>query len=563
MSDQNAELRSVVVAEAIRSHLLIVAVFTIAGFALGYFAANRGEESSTATTPILVNPLEGNPYYPTRTGELLTNLLTEAQAVRSDGVAALAAEQLGDVEDPAVLLSGLGVTSPVNTQILEIAYTHTDPDVALRRSQAIAEVYLDYRRTRVEDRIAQQTAQLDAQIEPLTQQIADVGTQLEAVEPGSAEAQLLLTQITSLEEQRGLLQTRRSELAATPTDPGQVITPASLDASGLLSSKLLLPIAGTIFGFACGVIVAMLRSRADLNIRDAQDVRDLGVVVLGTLGGVDAGRDDVAGEEILDDQYRKIRVAILALEKRRPFSLVVASAREDGHSPGAAVDLAIYFARAGLDTILIDATEHGDGPAHVLAPDDHTGLTEVLLGNTILTSALAPVAPMLWVLAPGHDVAGMSDLFVSGEMAELLARAKQRSDVVIVASGSIQHADGQSLASMSDAIVVEVEEDRATRTEVARARHTLEVLPCTLLGAIYVGGDVNTARARLPAGDDDAPRSTPIGAPGSTPIGQHAGRAVRRSFGAGTARSRRRRRRPVDRDRRLRSRAPHVGRRCR
>ncbi len=326
MSDQNAELRSVVVAEAIRNHLLIVAVFTLAGFALGYFAANRGEERSTATTPILVNPLEGNPYYPTRTGELLTNLLTEAQAVRSDGVAALAAEQLGDVEDPAVLLSGLGVTSPVNTQILEIAYTHTDPDVALRRSQAIAEVYLDYRRTRVENRIAQQTAQLDAQIEPLTQQIADVGTQLEAVEPGSAEAQLLLTQITGLEEQRGLLQTRRSELAATPTDPGQVITPASLDASGLLSSKLLLPIAGTIFGFACGVIVAMLRSRADLNIRDAQDVRDLGVVVLGTLGGVDAGRDDVAGEEILDDQYRKIRVAVLALEKRRPFSLVVASA---------------------------------------------------------------------------------------------------------------------------------------------------------------------------------------------------------------------------------------------
>ncbi len=197
----------------------------------------------------------------------------------------------------------------------------------------------------------------------------------------------------------------------------------------------------------------------------------------------------------------------------------------------------------------------------MLAPDDRTGLTEVLLGNTMLTSALAPVAPMLWVLAPGNDVAGMSDLFVSGEMAELLARAKQRSDVVIVASGSIQHADGQSLASMSDAIVVEVEEDRATRTEVARARHTLEVLPCTLLGAIYVGGDVKRRapgfrpvttmhRGQLRSGLQVTHR-------------QHAGRAARRSFGAGTARNRRRRRRPLDRDRRLRSRAPHVGRRCR
>ena len=57
------------------------------GAALGVAAGLRRAEEHSATSSILVSPLEGNPFSPSGRGDDLVNLETEAQLVGSDPVA--------------------------------------------------------------------------------------------------------------------------------------------------------------------------------------------------------------------------------------------------------------------------------------------------------------------------------------------------------------------------------------------------------------------------------------------------------------------------------------------
>lgn len=490
----NTVVRPVGITGAIGRGIVLVVELAVLGALLGFVASRSSEDSSTAMTPILLNPLDGNPYDTTRQGTALTNLQTEAQVLKSVSVADLVAQSLGDGSSTDMLLAGVSVANPSNTQILHVRYANADAEVARARSQAFAEQYLVFRQQRAQALIDGETASLTEQIDARQTERDALGAQLVTLDSSSGQYQVVLQQIAAISNEVSALSTRRSELAAQPTNPGQVVSAASISGAGFLDTRIVMPIAGLVLGLLTGASIALLRSRADPTVHDAHDVRDLGVPVIGSITGIDPDGVDTDRENVLDDEYRKLRVAILSLEQRRPFTLLVSSARSDATVPLTAIDLATSFARAGLDTILIDATEHRTGPGAVLAPDDTDGLAEVLVGNTMLNNTLVPVAPMFWVLPPGHDIAAMSDLFLGEEMAEVLVRARRHSDVVIVATSSIQHADGQSLASMSDAVIIEVEPDLTRRYEIERARTTLDVLPCSLLGSVVIGPEVELRR---------------------------------------------------------------------
>lgn len=497
MPAEPTDLGAIRLGDVVRASIWVIVACSLVGLLLGIGAVTRIDPVSTATTPILLNPLDGNPFDPSSRGGQLVNLESEAQAVRSTAVAGLVRTELGTDATEAELLSNVDVEVPVNTQILEISYTSPDAATATTYSQAFADAYLQHRTNRAQERIDEQTALLEEQITTSTARLEELAGELATVPSTSARASVIEQEIDTLAGQVTTLGARQAELSTTPVDPGQLVTPAALESSGPLTLETVLPLVGLVLGALVGLLIGTLRSRADLRLRTPQDVLDLGVPVLGTIAWVDPSEDSgKADPEQIDDEYRKIRVAILALERRRPFTLLVGSASTSSTGPTSVVDLCTSFARAGLDTVVIDATSNGDGPASVLDPTSEAGLTEVLLGDEVLTQALAPIAPLLWVLGPGGDIGSVVDLFVGDPMARLLDAAKDHCDVVIVATDSLQQGVAQSLADIADAVVVETDADVTTRPELERVARAVKLLGDSFLGSIFVGRDA-AARARL------------------------------------------------------------------
>ena len=345
MPVENADVQPIRLGEVVRSNLWIIVLMALLGLGLGVAAGTQIEERSTATAKILLTPLEGNPFYPSSRGEQLVNLESEAQALRSTEVATIAKGKLGSELSEAELLDQVKVAVPVNTQILEVTFTAGDDQVAVAGAQAFADSYLEFRTANAQQLIDEQIADLDAQIEAANTQLTTRATELSRLPSNSPEAKVIGEEMTTIASQFATLNAARTDLTTRSTDPGQPVTPAAVQATGPVTPKLLLPIVGLLLGAVLGLLIGLLRSRADDRLRDPTDVLDLGVTVIGTVAWNDptaAARPSEDGAGANEDEYRKLRVAVLAMEKRRPFTLLVAGASAGSTGPadgGRPVDL--------------------------------------------------------------------------------------------------------------------------------------------------------------------------------------------------------------------------------
>lgn len=473
----------------LRRGVALTLVLGAVGLLGGLFLADSGDGSFTATTPILLSPLEGNPYYPSTRGEQLLNLETEAEALKSAAVADLVIEATDTDLSATELLGLVGVSVPTNTQILDVSATSADEDTALELSQEFAESYLTYRQQRAQARIDGQSAQLDEQIGDREAELAAAATELADTSASSADASLLRQRMNSLSGQVDQLSARKAELTGTPLDPGQVVTPAATNVGGLLGKGMLFPVAGLLAGLFAGVIIYFYRSQREDLLRSPADVADTGVTVLGTVGWWDGAAPRTEAERIalLSDEVRTTCISVLALENRRPFSLLVAPGGRGPARASIVTELANAFTRGGFETIIIDTTgELGDADADNIKTE---GLSEILIGRSTLSAALTPVAPQTWLVGPGSDIHGASDLFVGQSLRTLLRDAKDRCDVIILAGRTAQDSFGQSLASTVDAVVLEIDQGSMTRRQLREVSRSLDILSESALGSVFLGAD--------------------------------------------------------------------------
>ena len=474
---------SIRISDILRSGLALIILLGVLGFLAGLLLASRSKESSTATTPILVNPLDGNPFYPSTRGEQLINLESEAQAVRSSGVAKKVEAKVGGDLTADELLENVTVAVPVNTQILEISYKDADPATAEKVSQAFADSYLEFRHERAQQQITEQSGQLQAQIDTNQTQLESLATQLAVTPPNSAQATILQQAIQGVSSQITTMSVRQSELTATALDPGQVVVPAKLEAKGSINTKLLLPAAGLIGGALVGFVIAILRAQANPTVSRREDLDELGVKVLGTWSPVLPG---AAPDEVHLEEVRRICVALLALQRTRPFSILFTPVGSSSHHAAVVLELG----RALSITGSADDRGRRDQQQGVRRSESghgsDLGLSEVMSRDVSLTDVLVEIGSDLWLLPPGRDLDQGSDLFVGEALARALTAAKNRCDVVLVAGGSMDDSHAQALATCVDGVVFEVEEAVATRSAMNSASNATELFGSGLLGAVFI-----------------------------------------------------------------------------
>jgi succinoglycan biosynthesis transport protein ExoP len=483
------ENRPVHLGKAARAHIPLIVITTVLGLALGFLASTQLSSSATATTTILLNPLDGNPFYPSTRGEQLVNLGTEAEALRSDAVANMVKSATGSDLDAADLLAGVSVSNPPNTQILEVTFTSDSVDEAEKYSQAFADSYLAYRKQQADKVIDGQVQQLDAQIAEAQQQLTAIAAQAAGLPNSSPQAEVLRRQAQTASDQISSLGATRADLLALPRDPGQVVTPASGTEPGSSKLGLIVILAGGLVGAGAGLAFAAARSVSDRRIHTVEDLDALDVPVLGAFGiGAEAPKPgDAARTAAADDQIRRIRAALLARGHVQPWVLLVTGASPREHAPLVVPELAGAFARSGLETIVLHANLRSPDPSPLVPTDSPVGLCQLLTGRTTASESLKSVGPMLWAVPVGDTSDEVTDLFVGEPMQRLVRELKSRCDVLIVSADPIDDGATQSLTRAVDAVLLEVDQHISTTSEVREAMRTLRMLAVPVDGAVLVG----------------------------------------------------------------------------
>lgn len=402
------------VSAALRRRWRVVASGAAAGALAGLALVSLGTATYEGRSVVAVTAVNDNPLV--ASGQRAVSVETESQVVTSTSVAGQAATALEWRGTTAELLAHVRVSSPRDSQILEIAFTASNPERAAEGADAFADAYLSYRSAVAQSRIDDLVGRLNAQI-----------TALGGNEGGDPTVAALVQQ----------LRQQVTQLQTTVISAGQLISRAEppRDASGPGTPVLLAM--GLAVGTVAGLCAALLRAQRDPRVHDAQAVEErLGVPVV-----AEVPRD---GDQ---DAYRALAAKLTAPDGRlaaRAVLLVSADAGERPHSSPR--DLARALARSGFSTLLVQVRQPlrpGDGSAAAPAQEVLSRLRSADLGPERDLSASDPV--------PAHLTTGVDVVVIDGvnvalpSTALLLARAAERT-VAVAQRGRTRPADLQALA---------------------------------------------------------------------------------------------------------------------
>jgi polysaccharide biosynthesis transport protein len=472
---------------ALRRHLLLILVLTLLGAAAGVAGAVRQGIQYTATASILLNPLEGNPFAPDGRGEQLVNLETEAQLVRTEGVAALVSRELKTDLSTDELHEVVEVENPANTQVLRISFTADSRSEAIRGAEAFAESYLDYRGTRAKSLTNSRLARIRKQQSNIQTALGDATDELGKTDEGSARHAYLEERVSALASQIASLETEVSTLTATDLVPGQVISPATAPLTAGGTNAVLFGGAGAIAGLALGAMLALFRTRADDRLLEPGDVERLDLRLLGVIGDRErfAGRRERRGRG-LPEPYRELRTAVVGSVAAPPVVLTVTSLSPDVSSAPEAAGLATGLARAGFSVVLVDTA--GAAGELLTGTQSLPGLAELLAGSGDLRHLLVQPDDNLVLLPFGRPQRTTMDQLLSPQMRSTVGQLREWYDYVLLTGQPVTTADGQALAALTDAVVLVAARKQTTRTELQNATALLARHQSAAVGAIVIDG---------------------------------------------------------------------------
>ncbi|HST46800.1 Wzz/FepE/Etk N-terminal domain-containing protein [Jatrophihabitans sp.] len=462
----------------LRRQLALVLVLTLLGVALATALFFTTPKTYQATAVVDVSPTSGGSASSVST-------ITESRIVTSTSVVEAAQQTLGYAGSLSALADQVTVTSPLDSQVLNITFAAATAQGAAAGANAFAHAYLDYR-----TQIAQQdTARRVGRVQS---QIADLQKKLAALSQNDTQRGSLQNQIQQLQNQLNAYQT-------SVVNPGQLAGEAVQPSAPSSPKKLLYLAGGLLIGLLAGVITAVLRDRRYDRVRTAAELQhnlgapvivEFGVTEGGSRPGLLAATAATRGAEA--DGYRTLSTAVTA---HSPTSRVVllCGTSKDGDSL-APLNLAATFAQQGLQTVLV-------GPEQAVRP-----ATELLDMPALPAPSGAPLAdqlvevrelPALRVLSLGDEVTLGATLRAAGDtLDDILGTA----DIVVLDGINVElPSSSVRLGQVADEAVVVAYRNRSTHAALERLGRQL-----AQVGVPVLGGALLTRRNRLRRRDGES-----------------------------------------------------------
>lgn len=429
-------------------------------------------------------------------------LATEVEVMASAAVAERVAERLDLQVPPDALAQALQTRIVGETNVVEITARSPSPDRAAELAQGFAEGYLELRREQHEQRAAQAVESLDARIAQVRDSLAEVQTrkagatddELRVVEQEEAA---LLDQLRRLSDQ---LITQRASQGSTDAR-GQIIrdaqVPTAPSSPDVARNMILAVILGTVLGLG----MAFLRDSLDDGLRSDQDVvRATGEPVVGRIPAWRQKERDRPQVVILSaptsaaaEAYRSLRTNIRFLAVGRSFrSLLVTSALQGEGKTTTASNLAVAFALAGGEVLLVGADLRRSGLHRAFDAGAAPGLSDVLAGDCAPDDAMVDVGvPNLRLIPSGNVPPNPAELLGSEAMASLMDKFEKQADLVVYDGPPVlATADALELSARVGAVLLVVDggAQRGHKTVQAAADH-IRTVGGALVGAVMTKVD--------------------------------------------------------------------------
>jgi capsular exopolysaccharide synthesis family protein len=238
--------------------------------------------------------------------------------------------------------------------------------------------------------------------------------------------------------QRAQLSERLQGLRALRAAQGQnmqVIEPAAVP-SAPVSPK---PKRNAILAFVVALLIAAgaaaLAERLDRRLHDSRDVERLtGTPLLAQIPS--SAFPGAAPDPQLPIVFQTLRDSLtyFNVDQRLASLLVISPLKGDGKT-SVSTNLAVAFARAGKQVILVDADLRSPQVATRMGTPSAPGLSEVISGNSDIQDALTeiePFGPYLRVLPGGSIPPNPSEMLGSARMSTILAELSEMSDLVVI-----------------------------------------------------------------------------------------------------------------------------------
>ena len=296
------------------------------------------------------------------------------------------------------------------------------------------------------------------------------------------------------------LQDTLTQLQASDTTPGQVISNAKLPTKPSGISASIIIAAGAVLGLLLGFVLAMALARRDKRVRrSAAAVRN--IPVLGVLSGGGAallGHGGERGQRSLRVAYQRLRLGILAARPRG--SAIALSGLSDRDAVGdVAAELGASFTRAAYRVVLVIAAADSMASSAVDVAGK-PGLSEVLMGANSWHEVL-----LEWdgveVLPPGRALDDVQERLSSDRFRTLLAEIAASCDYVFVVAPPMTSPAGVAVARAARGTLLVGRELRTTSVDVEAAAGQAELVGARVIGLVLRTGRVSpkSARRRRPS----------------------------------------------------------------
>ena len=335
---------------------------------------------------------------------------TEAQLAVSDPVLReVASHSPGLTEEQ--LARQVTATVKLNTELLEIDVQDPSPTRAAALANDIAATLIrqqlqvtEQDNNRAQQQLSQEMNTTQQQIETITAQISTLQAQ------GGRQSQIamLQVQLSGLQQHYSEWQSSLAQLELAEAQSGNLlhIAQSAQPATTPVRPQVYLNTAiGFVAGLFLGMVLALLFEQLDVRVRTPEALAQLlEWPILATLRRVDPSKESVISpteQSANVESYRMLRTNIgLSMIDKQVHSILVTSAVPYDGKTTVAANLAIFLAKAGKNTLLIDADMRRPGLHKAFhLPEGNLGLSNAVVACAQM-QFLAPLSPMRQTSTP-------------------------------------------------------------------------------------------------------------------------------------------------------------------
>jgi capsular exopolysaccharide synthesis family protein len=496
----------------------VIAVVALACLLAAIGLSLRMDKKYTAHADILVGQPSNQTYISDSFAAYIASfnaaraLNNEIKALESGTTRdAVAAQYDGPLDPDDVSVDSVDTTSDVARvsasgssarEVAALVNKYVEVAIQLRREQRTNDL-LEARA-----QIQRQVQDLEATIASIRQPLAEVEQQL-AANPGNPtllqrQSDLTASLASRLNPLNAQLSDYQQQLEGLDVSAGiaetggsRVLTAAEVPTDPSSPKPVQNAILALIVGLLLGVVVAFLRDNLDERIREMADL-DRAAPGLPVLTGVPEARSDAPDSfvAVRDDPlsafaeaFRTLRTSLKFAGLEQPIRVLQVSSAVPGEGKTTTVaNLAEAFAQGGERVAVVCCDLRRPRIQKRFGQSLGPGLTDVLLNEVPLASALRQVSARLFLLPAGSMPPNPSELLSSTRAAAVIDALADEFDLVILdCTPILPVSDALVVSRMADTTVVVVDARTTKRRALHQAVQRLEQATAPIAGLVLNG----------------------------------------------------------------------------